>query len=43
MDINKKAISDMRTDVDALKKQIHKTTSLIEKTIGDNSLIKKKC
>lgn len=33
MDINKKAIADMRTDVDALKIQIHKTTTLIEETI----------
>jgi hypothetical protein len=34
MDINKKGITDMRNDVDALKIQIHKTMSLIENTTG---------
>ena len=29
MDINKKAIADMRADVDSLKIQIHKTTTQI--------------
>jgi hypothetical protein len=43
IDISKKAIIDMRNDVDALKIHIHKTTSLIENTIGENSTLKKMC
>lgn len=32
MDINKKAVSDLRTEIDSLKMQIHKVSSQIEDT-----------
>ena len=32
MDINKKAIGDLRTEIDSLKMQIHKVNTQIEET-----------
>lgn len=41
MDINKKAIADMRADIDALKVQIHRTTSQAEETLRENTTLKR--
>lgn len=43
MDINKKVIVDMRGDLDALKTQIHFSSTQIEEAMRDNSTLKRMC
>jgi peptidoglycan hydrolase CwlO-like protein len=43
MDINKKAIGDLRTEIDSLKMQIHKVNSQIEETGRENNTLKRMC
>ena len=43
MDINKKAIGDLRTEIDSLKMQIHKVNAQIEDTQRENNTLKRMC
>ena len=43
MDINKKAIGDLRTEIDSLKMQIHKVNTQIEETARENNTLKRMC
>lgn len=43
MDINKKAIGDLRVEIDDLKMQIQKVSSQIEEAKRENSIIKRMC
>ena len=43
MEINKKNISELRNEIDALKIQIHKVSVQIDDTIRENSTLKRMC
>jgi len=43
MDINKKAIGDLRAEIDNLKIQIHKVNLQVEDTLRENSTLKRMC
>lgn len=43
MDINKKAVSDLRGQIDNLKMQIHKVNLQIEDVIRENTTLKRMC
>jgi peptidoglycan hydrolase CwlO-like protein len=43
MDINKKAIGDLRTEIDSLKMQVHKVNAQIEDTQRENNTLKRMC
>lgn len=43
MDINKKAICDLRSEIDCLKMQIHKVNAQIEETGRENNTLKRMC
>ena len=43
MDINKKAIGDLRSEIDNLKIQIHKVSLQVEDTLRENSTLKRMC
>lgn len=43
MDINKKAIGDLRSEIDSLKMQIHKVNTQIEETARENNTLKRMC
>ena len=43
MDINKKAINDLRSEIDSLKMQIHKVNTQIEETQRENNTLKRMC
>lgn len=43
MDINKKAIGDLRTEIDSLKMQIQKVNSQVEETQRENNTLKRMC
>lgn len=43
MDINKKAIGDLRAEIDALKMQIQKVSSQIEEANRENNTLKRMC
>lgn len=42
-DINKKAITDLRSEIDNLKIQIHKVNLQIEDTLRENNTLKRMC
>jgi predicted RNase H-like nuclease (RuvC/YqgF family) len=42
-DINKKAITDLRGEIDNLKIQIHKVNLQIEDTLRENNTLKRMC
>ncbi len=43
MDINKKAIGDLRAEIDNLKIQIHKVNLQVEDTLRENATLKRMC
>ena len=43
MDINKKAVNDLRSEIDNLKVTIHKVNAQIEDTQRENNTLKRMC
>jgi peptidoglycan hydrolase CwlO-like protein len=43
MDINKKAICDLRAEIDSLKMQVHKVNAQIEEANRENNTLKRMC
>jgi peptidoglycan hydrolase CwlO-like protein len=43
MDINKKAVCDLRTEIDTLKMHIHKVSAQIEDSNRENNTLKRMC
>jgi len=43
MDISKKNLAELRSDVDGLKMQIHKASVQIDDTVRENSTLKRMC
>lgn len=43
MDVNKKAIGDLRAEIDALKMQIQKVSGQIEESNRENNTLKRMC
>lgn len=43
MDVNKKAISDLRGEIDSLKMQVQRVNSQIEETHRENNTLKRMC